>query len=191
MSADAGDIGHIIGDLMEQFGRVLGLSARFQPPMWVPTPANRRLRKTSRRIDTLILGIIDARKRSEETRDDLLSLLIRARDEAGGQMTDAQVRDEAVILFLAGHETTALALTLRAVPAGDASRSAGAPGRRDRSRRSADAAPGSATWTSWPCTETVVLESMRLYPPAWGIGRQARDARRDRRLRVPARARSS
>ena len=58
LSADAGDIGHIIGDLMEQFGRMLGLSARFQPPMWVPTPANRRLRKTSRRIDTLIQGII-------------------------------------------------------------------------------------------------------------------------------------
>ena len=63
VAAAAGEIGHIIGELMEEFGRVLGLSARFQPPMWVPTPANRRLRKTARRMDALIQGIIDARKR--------------------------------------------------------------------------------------------------------------------------------
>ena len=174
LSADAGDIGHIIGDLMEQFGRVLGLSARFQPPMWVPTPANRRLRKTSRRIDTLIQGIIDARKRSQETRDDLLSLLIRARDEAGGQMTDAQVRDEAVILFLAGHETTALALTyalyLLATHPEAQVRLAD-----EIERVLGGRSPGLGDLDKLAVTETVVLESMRLYPPAWGIGRQAHE----------------
>src|SRR4029079_18787509 len=45
VSAAAGDIGHIIGELMEDFGKIVGISARFQPPMWVPTPSNRRLRK--------------------------------------------------------------------------------------------------------------------------------------------------
>src|SRR4029079_17788819 len=104
VSAAAGDIGRVIGELMEEFGKVLGLKARFQPPAWVPTPTNLRLRRTKRRIDGLILGLIDARQNSHETRDDLLSLLIGARDEAGGQMTDDQVRDEAIILFLAGHE---------------------------------------------------------------------------------------
>jgi cytochrome P450 len=172
VSAAASDIGHIIGDLMEQFGRVLGLSGRFQPPAWVPTPANRRLRRTSRRLDTLILGIIEARKRSGETRDDLLSLLIRARDEGGGQMTDAQVRDEAVILFLAGHETTALALTyalylLATHP--------GAQARLDEEvdRVLGGRSPGLGDLEALAFTEAIILESMRLYPPAWGIGRQA------------------
>ena len=172
VSAVAGDIGHVIGELMEEFGRVLGLSARFQPPAWVPTPANRRLRRSARRIDELILGIIDARKRSPEAHDDLLSLLIRARDEAGGQMTDAQVRDEAVILFLAGHETTALALTyalyLLATHPEAQARVADEIGRGLGGR-----SPGLADLDKLAFTEAVVLESMRLYPPAWGIGRQA------------------
>ena len=172
VSAGASDIGHIIGDLMEQFGRMLGLSGRFQPPAWVPTPANRRLRRTRRQLDALILGIIEARKRSGEARDDLLSLLIRARDEGGGQMTDAQVRDEAVILFLAGHETTALALTyalylLATHPVAQA-RLADEVGRVLGGR-----SPGLADLDKLAVTEAVILESMRLYPPAWGIGRQA------------------
>src|SRR5262245_39346952 len=111
VSAEAGHVGRIIGELMEEFGRILGLAVRFQPPAWVPTPTNLRLRRSVRRIDELILRIIEARRSGDDRREDLLSLLVRARDEGGGRMTDAQVRDEAVILFLAGHETTALALT--------------------------------------------------------------------------------
>src|SRR5450755_3914082 len=117
VSAEAGHIGQIISELMEQFGRIVGLAARFQPPAWVPTPTNRQFRASAHKVDQVILGIIDARRRKQsrqpegESGDDLLSLLIRARDEDGGSMTDAQVRDEAVTLFLAGHETTALALT--------------------------------------------------------------------------------
>jgi len=161
VSAAAGDIGHIIGELMEDFGKIVGISARFQPPMWVPTPSNRRLRKHVGRIDTLIRGIIDARKSRQEQRDDLLSLLIRARDEAGGQMTDTQVRDEAVILFLAGHETTALALSyalylLATHP--------------DSQARLADEidhvlggrSPGLADLEKLSFTEAVINESMRL-----------------------------
>src|SRR4051812_13059687 len=67
VSEAAADMGHVIGDLMEEFGRILGLPARFQPPAWVPTPANRRLRRSKRRIDTLIHGIIDARRSSKES----------------------------------------------------------------------------------------------------------------------------
>jgi cytochrome P450 len=172
VSAAAGDIGHVIGELMEEFGRVLGLTARFQPPAWVPTPTNRRLRRSKRRIDALIQGIIDARKNSQETRDDLLSLLIRARDEGGGHMSDAQVRDEAVILFLAGHETTALALTyalyLLATHPEAQARLADEIARVVGTR-----SPGLGDLEKLTMTEAVVLESMRLYPPAWGIGRQA------------------
>jgi len=171
VSAAASDIGRIIGELMEEFGKVLGLKARFQPPAWVPTPTNLRLRRTKGRIDALILGIIEARKQSQEARDDLLSLLIRARDEGGGQMTDDQVRDEAIILFLAGHETTALALTyalhLLATHPDAQARLADELGRVLGGR-----SPGLADLDKLAFTEAVVLESMRLYPPAWGIARE-------------------
>ena len=172
VSAAAGDIGRIIGELMEEFGKVLGLKARFQPPAWVPTPTNLRLRRTKRRIDELILGIIEARKRSQETRDDLLSLLIRARDEGGGQMSDDQVRDEAIILFLAGHETTALALTyalylLATHPEAQARLA------DETARVLGGRSPGLGDLDKLTFTEAVVLESMRLYPPAWGIARES------------------
>jgi cytochrome P450 len=172
VSAAASDIGRIIGELMEEFGRVLGLKARFQPPAWVPTPTNLRLRRTKRRLDALILGIIEARKQSQDARDDLLSLLIHARDEGGGQMTDDQVRDEAIILFLAGHETTALALTyalylLATHP--DAQARLGDELQRVLGGRS----PGLGDLDKLAFTEAVILESMRLYPPAWGIARES------------------
>ncbi len=174
MSADAGHIGQIISELMEEFGRILGLAARFQPPAWVPTVANRRLRASARKVDAVILGIIDARRRRQggDQQDDLLSLLIRAQDEDGGRMTDAQVRDEAVTLFLAGHETTALALTyalylLATHPASQARLA------DELDRVLGGRAPGLADLESLEYTDAVVQESMRLYPPAWGMARQA------------------
>jgi cytochrome P450 len=178
LSADAGHIGQIISELMEQFGRIVGLAARFQPPAWVPTPTNRQFRASAHKVDQVILGIIDARRGKQsrqpegESEDDLLSLLIRARDEDGASMTDAQVRDEAVTLFLAGHETTALALTyslylLASHPECQA-RLAEEVGRVLGGR-----APGLADLESLAYTDAVVLEAMRLYPPAWVMARQA------------------
>ncbi len=174
VSADAGHLGRIISDLMEEFGRIMGLTARFQPPAWVPTPANRRLRASARKVDKVILNIIEARRRTQDgpEQDDLLSLLIRARDEDGGSMTDAQVRDEAVTLFLAGHETTALVLTyalyLLATHPECQARLTDELGRVLGGR-----APGLGDLESLKYTDAVVLESMRLYPPAWGMAREA------------------
>jgi cytochrome P450 len=172
VSADAHHLGRIISELMEEFGRILGLAARFQPPAWVPTAANRQFRKSARKVDEVILAIIDARRKQGGDRDDLLSLLIRARDEDGGAMTDAQVRDEAVTLFLAGHETTALTLTyalhlLATHP-------------RHQARLVAELdhvlggrPPSLGDLEKLAYTNTVVLETMRLYPPAWVMARQA------------------
>jgi cytochrome P450 len=164
----------VIAELMDAFGRILGLAARFQPPAWVPTPANRRLRKASRKVDELILGIIEARRRETggPERNDLLALLIAARDEDGGHMTDAQVRDEAVTLFLAGHETTALVLTyslyLLATHPERQARLA-----EELARVLGGRAPGLDDLESLAYTDAVVQESMRLYPPAWAIAREA------------------
>ena len=70
-------------------------------------------KRAKERLDATIYRIIDERRQSDEDRGDLLSMLLSARDEEGdgGQMTDQQVRDEVMTLFLAGHETTANALT--------------------------------------------------------------------------------
>jgi cytochrome P450 len=174
VSANAGAVGQAISDLMEEFGRILGLAARFQPPAWVPTRSNRRFKRATREIDAIILRIIEARKQGASERDDLLSLLVGARDEDGGAMSDQQVRDEAITLFLAGHETTALALTYalyllarhpeRQEPAAaEAARVLGG-----RMPTFEDVAP-------LAFTEAVVLETMRLYPPVWAMGRQALD----------------
>ncbi len=172
LSSEAGDVGGAISELMEDFSRMLGLAVRFQPPVWVPTPANLRMRRARARIDALILRLIAERKATVDARDDLLTLLIRARDEGGGAMTETQVRDEAMTLFLAGHETTALTLTyslylLATHPEWQArlvDELAGVLGGRS---------PGLADLDRLPLTERVVLESMRLYPPAWGIAREA------------------
>jgi cytochrome P450 len=172
VTADADRVGRVIADMMEEFGRIMGLAARFQPPAWIPTRANRRFRRSARQIDGLIQRIIDARKASEVERDDLLSLLVRARDEEGGGMSDTQVRDEAMTLFLAGHETTALALTyalyLLAMHPAWQQRLAAEIARLPDGR-----APSFADLPALVETEMVVQETMRLYPPAWALGRQA------------------
>src|SRR3954454_22341700 len=77
-------------------------------PHWVPTPTNRRVEVAARRLVRIMLDIIAKRRESGEDRGDLLSMLLHAQDEESGRrMTDQQLRDEAMTLFMAGHETTA------------------------------------------------------------------------------------
>jgi len=140
----------------------------------LPLPVVRRYNRAQAALDGVIYRIIDERRRNPSDRGDLLSMLLLARDEEGGgaRMTDKQVRDEAMTLFLAGHETTANALTwgwylLAQHPEVE---------RRlhdeidsvigDRLPRADDAA-------ALPYTRRVLAEVMRCYPPAWGIGRRA------------------
>src|SRR5713101_10178508 len=76
------------------------------------TPRNRRMQKTIRALDAVVYDIIAARRQRRADQGDLLSLLLSARDEETGQgMSDQQVRDEVMTLLLAGHETTAVALS--------------------------------------------------------------------------------
>src|SRR3712207_1064198 len=76
-----------------------------------PTPTNLRFRKGIGRLDEIIYGLIDERRENGEDTGDLLSMLLRFRDEGGNRMSDKQLRDEVITLLLAGHETTALALS--------------------------------------------------------------------------------
>lgn len=77
----------------------------------LPTPTNRRFRRSLAALEQLVYRLI-ADRRGDDRADDVVGMLLRARDEASGQgMSDKQLRDELITLFLAGHETTAIALT--------------------------------------------------------------------------------
>lgn len=141
------------------------------PPSW-PTPKNRRGQRAIARLDRTVYRLIEERRREGGDRGDFLSMLLLAQDEDGGVMTDKQVRDEAMNIFLAGHETTANALgwTFYLL--------AQHPAIRERLEREVDAALGGRTPTledlaNMPFSLQVFKESMRLYPPAFVVARRA------------------
>jgi cytochrome P450 len=155
----------------------------------LPLPAFRRSRKARAELDAIIYGMIEERRKSPSDRGDLLSMLLMAQDEeAGGAgMTDQQVRDEAMTIFLAGHETTANALAWTWYLL------SGAPDVEARLHEEVDRVLGGRLPTladipNLPYVEQVVTESMRLYPPAWIIGRRAIEEFTVREYTVPARS---
>jgi len=171
VDSDAAEVGQALQVLQETWVRRFGQLVPI--PLWVPLPSNLRMKAAVRRLDAIIYGLIARRRAQTEPGNDLLSLLLAARDEDGtGQMTDKQVRDEAMTLFLAGHETTALVLTwtwvlLARFP--DVAKQLAAEVEDVLAGRP----PTAADAPRLRFTEAVILESMRLYPPAYVIGREA------------------
>jgi cytochrome P450 len=144
----------------------------FKIPDAVPLPSNLRYRRAVRRLDELVYGIIRGRRAAQGDRGDLLSMLMAARDEDGGAMTDEQLRDEVITLFLAGHETTALALSwtwflLAQHPEKEAKLHA------ELDRVLGGRAPTVEDLPHLSYAGMVFHESMRLYPPAYAFGREA------------------
>jgi cytochrome P450 len=171
--ADVGDkseeVGHTLEIALQRFVERLSLLRVLDK---LPLPRNRRFRRAVGQLDAIIYGIIEERRRNGAGRNDLLSLLLEARDEDGSRMTDTQLRDEAVTLFLAGHETTAIALSwtwylLSQNPDVETRLVA------ELEEVLGGRAPGVADLPRLPYTDMVVRESMRLYPPAWRVGREA------------------
>lgn len=170
VSAEADEIGRALTDALSLFKR---LSNPLGPLLdRLPVPGTLRGRRARARLDATIYRIIEARRRGEP-RDDLLGLLLAARDDEGdgGGMTDEQLRDEVLTLFLAGHETTANALAwtwhlLGAHP--EAERALHA----ELDAVLGDRDPAAEDFGALPYTRAVVAEAMRLYPPAWAVGRQ-------------------
>jgi cytochrome P450 len=148
------------------------LAALFPLPGIVPTPKNLRFRAALRALDRVVLSLIAERRRDGADRGDLLSMLLAARDEETGEgLSDQQLRDEVMTLLLAGHETTAMALSwtfylLSLHP----------PARRTLENE-VDAEPGDATGVESLArlryTRMVLDEALRLYPPAWVVTRSA------------------
>lgn len=175
MDIDIGEQLEIVADgtdeVMDDFRR------RFQsvapPPMWLPTAKNRRIKQALAELDEVIEGIIASRHTSNEDRGDLLSMLMRARDEDDGRgMSDKQLRDEVMTLLLAGHETTANALSwiwylLAQHPRVETKLLA------ELHEVLGARAPTADDLPKLTYAEQIVKESMRIYPPAYTIGREA------------------
>ncbi len=169
LTSDTREAGEALRIFFDQFDDRFGL---YVIPDWLPTPGNIRYRNAIRRLDQIVGRVIHERLTQSGDKGDILSSLLRVQDEDGTRMTETQVRDEIMTLFFTGHETTALALSwtwfllaqhpqvaaklaeeLNAVLAGRA------PVAEDLPK---------LTYTDW-----IVKESLRLYPPAYGIVRES------------------
>ncbi len=146
----------------------------FPLPTWVPTAKNREFVRAMRTLDDFVIGLIRARRQPGAARpNDLLTMLLEARDEESGeQMSEQQLRDEVVTFVLAGHETTSNALSwtfylLSRHPAVFRQLT------DEVDRVLGDGLPHLETTAELGYTRRVFEESMRLYPPAWIIEREA------------------
>jgi cytochrome P450 len=168
------EVGAAMETLMQNFAA--STARPFIVPQWLPIPSNLRSAAAVRRLDRVLFKIIAGRRQSDENRGDLLSMLLHARDEESGRrMTDRQLRDECMTLFLAGHETTANALSWAWYLL---SQHAEAEDRlRDEVHRVlAGRSPTIADLPHLPYTESVVNEALRLFPPAWMPGRESTES---------------
>ena len=172
---EANEVGRAMTTLVNMFNYLLlPFSEWFEK---LPLPQTRRLNRARNTLNSIIFQFIDENRRSGEDKGDLLSMLLAARDESDGSaMSDEQVRDEALTLFLAGHETTAVAMTwtwylLSENPEAEAKLY------DELSSVSVDA----FKFEDIPdlrYTEAIIAESMRLFPPAWAVGRLATEDHR-------------
>ena len=139
-------------------------------PRWIPTPLRMRKKRVNQQLDEVVKPLIEERRRTGKDTGDLLSMLVLSKDENGEGMSDQQVRDEAVTLVLAGHETTANALTWTFYLLSQH------PEIEEKLLDELDnvldgRTPSLEDIRKLSYTDMVLKESMRLYPPAWNIGR--------------------
>src|SRR6266850_2777787 len=172
VKSDAQDVGEAMTVAMDLF-KTLTLPF-YELLQNLPLPQFRRFEQAKVRLDAIIFRLIEERRRSGQDHGDLLSMLLLAQDTEGdgGQMTDAQLRDELMTIFLAGYETTSNALTwtwyLLSQNAEVESKL-----HQEIDEVLQGRLPAFEDVALMKYTEMVLAESMRLYPPAWALGRMA------------------
>jgi cytochrome P450 len=169
---DTDRISRVLDDAMAYFAleirTPLGLL-----PVHVMTPARKRVRDGRLELERILLRIIARCRRSDpEAGDHLLARLVHARDDDGEPMSDRQLVDEALTILLAGYETTALTLTYALYLLSEH------PAAHARARAEVDHQLGgrplsAADLPQLRYVESVLRETLRLYPPAYTIGREA------------------
>jgi len=167
--SQASEIGDAMTTVLQMFRLLLMPFSEYMEKL--PLPYVRRFEKARARLDSTIYGLIRERRKSGQDTGDLLSMLLLAQDE-DDRMSDQQVRDEALTLFLAGHETTANALTWTWYLLSQH------PEVERRLHQEIDEvlggrAPEMADVPNLRYSEMILAEALRLYPPAWAIGRMA------------------
>jgi cytochrome P450 len=184
VTAEANDVGAALTLVIEETSRRIHTPWDFQER--VPTPKNRRYEQALQRLNQAVHRIIDDRRKRSTAAEDLLSVLMAAKDdETGSRMTDQQLRDEVMTFFLAGHETTAVALTWTWYLL-----SKHVEVRRrveeEVDRVLAGRSPSIDDLPRLSYTKLVIQESMRLYPPVWGIARLAAEEDQLGDVTIPA-----
>ncbi len=167
---DVAEIGQAFNAIVEEIA--VRLRRPFRILDAVPTPGNVRYVRAVHRIDRLVTKIIRERREQGGDRGDLLSILLLGRDEENQSMSEQQLRDEVITLLVAGHETTAIALSwtwylLAHSPDVDAKLAA------ELRDVLGGRAPMVSDLAQLTFTQQVVTEALRIYPPAWGFGREA------------------
>ena len=166
----AAEIGAAVEAAMDRYAARRG-AARLLPD-WVPLDDSRRYVEGVDALDSFVAETVARRRKSGEVRGDLLNMLLSARDETGSPMSPAQIRDEAINLFVGGFDTPSLAIAwtwyLLAQHPEIANRVVA-----EVDSVFDDRAPEAADLAKLAFTQMVLKESMRLYPPAWLLGREA------------------
>jgi cytochrome P450 len=169
-SAEADKLGEAI--TVGQEITIKQFNAIFTPPAWLPTRENKLAEWSLNTINETVMGFIQERRKTGEDKGDLLSMLLLSRDEDGsGGMTDKQARDESFTLFVAGHETTANALTWTWWLLSQS------PDKRATLHRELDTVlagrpPTAQDLAKLPYLDQVIKESMRIRPPVWITSRE-------------------
>ena len=186
VESEASEIGEAMTAALQMFQLLVMPFSEYLVKL--PLPSVRRFEKARELLNSTIYGLIRERRSSGVDTGDLLSMLLFAQDEEkGGGMTDTQVRDEALTLFLAGHETTANALSWTWYLLSQH------PEVERRLHDEIDTVlegrePELADVPQLRYTEMVFSEALRLYPPAWGIGRMVKAPFEIGGVEIPAKA---
>jgi cytochrome P450 len=174
LSVDLGDEASEFGQAFKRANARFGYENMLSIMLpWLPTRQNRQYKAAIQVMDRLVYEIIARRRAEPGEVDDLLAMLLAARDEETGQgMSDRQLRDEMMTILLAGHETTANALTWTFYLLSQHPQVA-ARLHAEVDDVLAGRPPGVAELSRLSYTRMVLQEAMRLYPPAWSLARRA------------------
>lgn len=172
--ADIDDVADEMVGILDRLNRhPLSMDSLLTLWPWLPVPSNRRFQRTKARLDTIVDDLVELHRQGGGAEGDIVHRLLAARDEDTGEGMDAdQMRDEIITLMLAGHETSATALCWTLYQLGQQPEVEARLVEELRSVLGGRPAE-SSDLPQLPYLKQVVQESMRLYPPVWGIARRA------------------